>query len=354
MVRGAQGGHVKRTGHHHVARWLAGLVGVTLLAAITAGIWGYTRYQAFCQAPLAVAPGGSVLEVRRGDTIRQVIDRLAAEGITDDGWPWRVLNKAQPVTIHAGEFLLPPGVTPPALLQRLSSGEVIQHRFTIVEGWRYRDLVAALQAVPRLAVDAHRLEDAVVMAEIGSHETHPEGWFLPETYAWVAGDTALDLLKRAHQAMQAALAAEWSDRDPDIPLDSPYELLTLASIVEKETAVDSERAEIAGVFIRRLQQRWRLETDPTVIYGLGESFDGDIRYRDLRTDTPYNTYTRHGLPPTPIALPGRDALAATARPAEGTAMFFVADGQGGHAFSDTLEEHNRAVRAYLDRQSGGD
>ncbi len=341
------------TRRNPIMKGLGIAVAVLLLVAAIAGGLFYSGYRSFLETPLNAAPGGTVIEVQRGETTREVINRLATMGLTGNGWQWRVLNRLQPVTIQAGEFLVPPGTTPPQLLERFASGQVIQHRFTIVEGWRYRDLAEALQAMPRLAVDAHLLDPANVMAEIGSEETHPEGWFLPETYAWVAGDTALDLLGRAHAAMRAALAAEWSDRDPDVPLKTPYELLTLASIVEKETAVDGERAEVAGVFVRRLNQRWRLETDPTVIYGLGESFDGDIRYRDLRADTPYNTYTRYGLPPTPIALPGRDSLAATARPADGTAMFFVADGRGGHVFSDTLEAHNRAVRAFLDQQQNG-
>jgi UPF0755 protein len=173
---------------------------------------------------------------------------------------------------------------------------------------------------------------------------------LPETYQFVRGDSDLDLLRRAHRAMQTALDAAWETRDPELPLNTAYELLNLASIVEKESSVESERAAIAGVFVRRLREGWRLETDPTVIYGLAERFDGDLRRRDLQADSPYNTYTRRGLPPTPIALPGISALAAAAHPAPGTAMFFVASGQGGHVFSDTLEEHNKAVREMLRRR----
>ncbi|KAA9132009.1 endolytic transglycosylase MltG [Marinihelvus fidelis] len=340
------------------SRWSAGRVVVVallslvvLLAGVAAFGWG--QYRAFLDRPLDVPAAGLVLEVQRGDHLGRVVEYLETQGATRNDWRWRLLARLQPATIQAGEFMVPAGTRPLDLVQRLESGEVIQHRFTIVEGWRYRDLAKALLAEPRLAVDPALLAEDAVMATIGAEEAHPEGWFLPETYAWVAGDTAIDLLRRAHGAMRDALAAEWSDRDPDAPLDSAYELLILASIVEKETAVASERAEVAGVFARRLSARWRLETDPTVIYGLGDQFDGDIRYRDLRADTPYNTYTRYGLPPTPIALPGRKALAATARPAAGTAMFFVADGRGGHVFSDTLEEHNRAVRAYLDQTRDG-
>jgi UPF0755 protein len=178
---------------------------------------------------------------------------------------------------------------------------------------------------------------------------HPEGWFLPETYQFTRGDSDQDILIRAHAAMQQALEEAWDSRDDDLPIDSPYELLILASIIEKETSLEEERPLIAGVFVRRLNKGMRLQTDPTVIYGLGDSFDGDIRRRDLQTDTAYNTYTRKGLPPTPIAMPGRQALAAAASPAPGEALFFVADGNGGHTFSVTLEEHQRAVKKLIER-----
>ena len=176
---------------------------------------------------------------------------------------------------------------------------------------------------------------------------HPEGWFLPETYQFTRGDSDRDILVRAHASMQQALAEAWNQRDDDLPLESPYELLILASIIEKETSLDEERAQVAGVFTRRLKKRMRLQTDPTVIYGMGESFDGDIRRRDLKADTPYNTYTRHGLPPTPIAMPGKASLLAAARPAAGEVLFFVADGKGGHTFSATLEEHQAAVNKLI-------
>jgi UPF0755 protein len=188
-----------------------------------------------------------------------------------------------------------------------------------------------------------------VAREIAGAE-NPEGWFLPETYQFVRGYTAADLLKRAYQDMQAVLSRAWESRADGLPLQSPYELLILASIIERETAVDSERDEISGVFVRRLQSGMRLQTDPTVIYGLGEAYDGNIRKVDLQTDTAYNTYTRHGLPPTPIALPGVASLQAAARPKEGTSLYFVANGQGGHTFSDTLEDHQEAVNVMLGRK----
>jgi UPF0755 protein len=329
------------------------LLAVGVLLAL--GVVGGQRYQEFLASPLDVPAGTDhfELEVRPGDPVRSVLERLEARGITRNDWRWRLLLWREPVTIQAGEYAIVAGTGPRELLEQLARGSVIQYRFTIVEGWNWRQLRAELLADERLAVDPERLATDAVMAEIGSDESYPEGWFLPETYAFTSTDDAIDVLARAHAAMQAVLADAWAERLADLPIDSPYELLTLASIVEKESAVAAERPQIAGVFVRRLQQGWRLETDPTVIYGLGERYDGDIRTRDLREDTPYNTYVIRGLPPTPIAMPGGDALRATARPADGTAMFFVADGQGGHVFSETLAEHNRAVQDLLRRQRTG-
>jgi UPF0755 protein len=214
-----------------------------------------------------------------------------------------------------------------------------------VEGWTFKQFVAALEANPVLI---HQIDLAdndsrdSVAAFLGLE--HPEGWFLPETYQFTRGDSDRDILARSHAAMVQALDEAWSFRDDELPIDSPYELLILASIIEKETALDAERPLVAGVFVRRLKKGMRLQTDPTVIYGMGDAFDGDIRRRDLQTDTAYNTYTRSGLPPTPIAMPGWKSLAAAARPANGEALYFVADGKGGHTFSATLEDHQQAVK----------
>ncbi len=336
--------------NHRVLRVVGVLSLVTAgLLAAGAGV-AWHRYQAFLDAPLDIPRDGLVLRVQPGDPVLGVVDRLDRLGTTRNDWRWRLLLNRHPVTIQTGEYAIPAGATPASLLDLLERGDVIQYRFTIVEGWNWRQLRTALLADERLAVPAERLADDVVMQAVGGGAEHPEGWFLPETYAFTADDDALDVLARAHDAMQAALDAAWNDRRDDLPLDSPYELLTLASIIEKESSVAAERPEIAGVFVRRLQQNWRLETDPTVIYGLGERYDGDIRSRDLREDTPWNTYVHRGLPPTPIAMPGVPSLEAAARPADGTTMFFVADGKGGHVFSETLEEHNRAVRELVRRQ----
>ncbi len=334
---------------HPFRRWIT--VGLALvLLTVLAAAWAWRDYQQFLLTPALGGDHPVELRVRRGDSVRGVLQRLAQRGVITNDWRWRLHLWLHPVTIQAGEYRLPIAATPARLLEALSSGAVIQYRFTLVEGWSWVQLRAALQAEERLQVAATRLQTETVMEEIGSEHAHPEGWFLPETYAYTAGDDALDLLRRAHAAMQSVLADAWDQRAPDLPLDTPYQLLTLASIVEKESALHAERPEIAGVFVRRLQQNWRLETDPTVIYGLGERYDGDIRSRDLREDTPWNTYVHRGLPPTPIAMPGASAVRAAATPAQGTAMFFVADGRGGHVFSDTLEAHNRAVQDLLRRQ----
>ena len=317
-----------------------------LLALVMVGLAIGQQYRHFLESPLDI-PADYVLEVPRGASMLAVLSSLEAAGITRSHWHWRLYNRLNPAVIQAGEYQLEPGMRPSELVDMLASGRVISHAFTIVEGWTFNRLKQALAENEILERRLSSLgSDEKLMVSLGQGGMRPEGWFLPETYYFVRGDSDLDILQRAHEAMQEALVSAWEARS-DVPLASPYELLILASIVEKETAVPQERSKIAGVFVRRLLQGWRLETDPTVIYGLGDSYDGDIKKRDLRTDTPYNTYTRHGLPPTPIALPGKDALQATARPAAGSAMFFVADGSGGHAFSETLDEHNAAVRKML-------
>ena len=264
---------------------------------------------------------------------------------------WRLLARQLDADgrLQVGEYALAPGATPQSLLLAMRDGKVVRRNFTIVEGWNIRDVRAALAKVDGLEHDSKGLDDAALMKALGHPGQHPEGRFLPETYAWVKGDTDLDLLKRAHKALQAALDEAWAARAEDLPLKNANEALTLASIVEKETGIAEERPAIAGVFVRRLQIGMRLQTDPTVIYGIGSSYDGNIRRQHLTTDTPYNTYTRKGLTPTPIAMPGAEALRAAVNPADGDALYFVAvgDGSGRHIFSATLAEHNAAVARYL-------
>jgi UPF0755 protein len=326
------------------------LAAVLALVLAAAGAGLYHQYREFTVRPLSGGAADTLL-VPRGSTVRSVLTELERRGLTRVDWRWRLFTRLHPTTIRAGEYALTPGLRPADLLRLLASGKVITYRFTIIEGWTFAQLKAGLRQDPVLLQTLADLGgDEALMATLGSPRMHPEGLFLPETYQFVRGDSDLDILQRAHRAMQEALANAWERRSGDHPLSNEYELLILASIVEKETSLASERADIAGVFVRRLQRGWRLETDPTVIYGLGNAFDGDIRTRDLRTDNPYNTYTRHGLPPTPIALPGMPAISATARPAEGETMFFVADGTGGHVFSVTLDQHNEAVRKMLNRK----
>ncbi len=253
--------------------------------------------------------------------------------------------------IKAGEYLLETGMTAEDLLRTLVQGNVLMRGFTIVEGWTISELLAALATVDELEQDISQDTQSAktLMARFGQAGLHAEGQFLPETYYFVRGERVSDILSRAHDELQEQLEEAWQERDSGLPFDTPYEALVLASIVEKETALVTERPVIAGVFVRRLQHRMRLQTDPTVIYGLGSNFDGNLTRRHLDTDTPYNTYTRGGLPPTPIALPGVDAIAAVMHPEPGDALYFVATGagDGSHQFSATLEEHNQAVQDYL-------
>ncbi len=319
------------------------LILLLLAAAGTVGIW--QQYRQFLQTPLNIKTPGLVFNVQAGSNIRSVITKLEQQGATRMDWRWRLLNRLEHTTIRTGEFQLEPGVLPLQLLNLLASGKVISYRFTIVEGWSIKELLAALGKNPVLQ---HTLETVAELKAVeGIPDTNPEGRFLPETYSFVRGDSDLQILRRAYKDMSDALSRVWLGRDMGLPYETQDELLIMASIIEKETSLASERPDIAGVFVRRLLKHWRLETDPTVIYGMGESYQGNIRRQDLKKDTPYNTYTRHGLPPTPIALPGLAALQAAAHPAAGEAMFFVANGQGGHTFSSTLEAHNRAVRTLI-------
>lgn len=292
-----------------------------------------------------------------GATLRAVLADLEGKG---------VLHRAPAVelalrvrggmrSIRAGEYQILPHASPREILEQLATGRVILEQLTIVEGWTFADMRRALEAHPGLRATQRGRSDDEVMAMLGHRGEHPEGRFQPDTYRFAAGTSDRAILALAYDAMAKDLAAQWPDRAPDLPLRSPYEALILASIVEKETGLAAERPRIAGVFLERLRRGMRLQSDPTVIYGLGDRYDGDIRSRDLVTDTPYNTYTRTGLPPTPIALPGRDALRAVLRPQLMGELYFVATGagDGSHHFSRSLEEHNAAVRRYLARLRAG-
>ncbi len=327
--------------------WIKLLSGVLVVTGLGAG-WAILAFQQFRQAALPVGVAGLEIEIPEGASLGRVTSDLHRRGVLPQPVFFKILARLTGTSrkIQAGEYRLTPGTTPDSLLDMLASGKVIQYPFTIIEGWNFRQLVAALAEAPKIN---HRLQgktQAQIVTELGIVERHPEGLFLPDTYHYTAGTTDVELLLRAKRAMDELLAREWPRRDQSLPLKSPYEALILASIVEKETAVPDERRRIAGVFIRRLQKRMRLQTDPTVIYGMGEAYQGNIRRKDLSTPTPYNTYVIKGLPPTPIAMPGAEAIRAVLHPAPGKELYFVARGDGSHHFSETLSEHNRAVRQF--------
>ncbi len=329
-------------------RWLGVLTVVGVVAAVAAFIVWQRMTEEMLTRPLPVAAGDALI-VPEGTSFREFTGLLAARDLLEHPILLLALARVDDDTgrLLAGEYRLAPDMTLRDLLDNVASGEVIQHRFTIVEGWSFADLRQALARYPVIEHDPKNPSDSELMAAIGHPGQHPEGRFLPETYRFPRGVTDISFLRRAHDAMTRVLEQAWEERAGNTPVSTPYEALILASIIEKETGAKGERRRIAGVFARRLDVGMRLQTDPTVIYGMGEAYDGRIRTKDLRTDTPYNTYTRHGLPPTPIAMPGRAAITAALSPQPGSALYFVSRGDGTHQFSDSLEEHNRAVRKYI-------
>lgn len=310
--------------------------------------WGWRQLN----EPLTLPSDGMLFEIERGAALSTVTRRLAATGVLNHPrlLDWYARLRGTATGIQAGEYRLAAGLTGIGLLEKLGRGDVFLHQFTIIEGWRFTEMLERLRLHP--AISATDVTGAEIMAGLGQPDLHPEGQFLPDTYSFPRGTFDQELLSWAHQALQSALADSWNDRQDDIAISDPYQGLVLASIIEKETALDSERGLISGVFHERLRRRMRLQTDPTVIYGVGEAFTGDLTRAQLDTDTPYNTYTRAGLPPTPIALPGVASIRAAFSPVNSGALYFVATGEpdGSHVFSNTLEEHNSAVRRYLDRQ----
>jgi UPF0755 protein len=301
-------------------------------------------------APLPIAQP-QVLDVPRGATLNGLLRDLQQRGLLRSArqrlylsWYARLSGQAG---LKAGEYPLTPGMRARDLTALLASGRVVLHELTLVEGWTFAQAMDAVRghaAIARTLPTEGTLQ--ALMQALGAPGQHPEGRFYPDTYRFARGTTDVEFLRRAWRTMQRVLAEEWAARAPDLPYATPEEALIMASIVERETGKVDERTEIAGVFVRRLQLRMRLQTDPTVIYGLGEAFDGNLRKRDLLADWPYNTYTRRGLPPTPISLPGRAALRAALHPAPGKTLYFVARGDGSHQFSDTFADHEAAVRKY--------
>jgi len=325
---------------------------VAVLFLITCLVTGWFVLQLFSfkNSPINLDQE-QVFVIAPGSSLNKIAHAMQAEGLIEQPRYLTLLGRwyGHAAKLKVGEFLLMPGMTPLQVLDKIVAGDVLQYSLTVVEGWSFKQMLKAINGHEKLKHDLKDLSPEQIMDKLGKPGEHPEGRFLPETYHFNLGMTDLDFLKRAYEAMESRLQQEWQMREEGLPYQSAYEALIMASIIEKETAVPAERAEIAGVFVRRLQKRMRLQTDPTVIYGIGDSYDGNIRRRDLRRDTPYNTYTRHGLTPTPIALPGADAIHAALHPAKGDSLYFVAMGEGGngrHYFSSSLEEHINAVRKY--------
>ena len=321
---------------------------ISVLLVLIVGIWLLVDVNNFRQSPLNIAEQGVRYEIKSGDTLTSIARDLQKQQILDKPRYLKLLAKVRGTAnnIKIGEYMFKQGTTPEQLLKQIVKGETIQYSATIVEGLNFREMMEMLQQNEHLEHTLKGQKPAAIMALIGKPGEHPEGRFLPDTYHFPRGTTDVDFLNRAYDAMETVLNEEWEKRQEGLPLKTPYEALILASIVEKETAVPSERNAIAGVFIRRLVKGMRLQTDPTVIYGIGEKFDGNIRKKDLLTDTPYNTYRRRGLTPTPIAMPGVEAIKAALHPADGDALYFVSRGDGSHEFSSTLDQHNNAVIKY--------
>ncbi len=286
--------------------------------------------------------------VKRGLSLKHFAADLHRDGVLPNRYSiiWLAYLRGQHRQLKAGEYRFESGISQRQLLDMVVAGNSIKYTLLIPEGWNFYEVMRRLNATEKLDHSLKDLKPEAIMARLGYADMHPEGRFFPDTYQYSAGTSDVTVLKNAFERMESNLNKQWQDRDPDLPYDTAYKALIMASIVEKETAVATERAEIAGVFVNRLRKGMRLQTDPTVIYGIGSKFDGNIRRRDLRRDTPYNTYTRKGLPPTPIAMPGGDAIFAALHPAKTKNLYFVSRGDGSHKFSATYKEHNQAVKKY--------
>ena len=324
------------------------LIGILLILISFASAWLIMDYRTFAETPLKVSDPGLHYNVPAGASLTHIAKDLADRGIINKPnlliWMGRLQGKSN--KLKAGEYNIAPGTTPEMFLDTLIGGKVVQYAITFIEGWTFKQLREHLSQNPDIVQTIQGLTDEEVMNRIGLPGRNPEGLFLPETYHFVRGTTDIEILKRANRSLEDLVNREWQDRAPDLPYKSEYESLIMASIIEKETGKPEERDEIAGVFVRRLKKHMRLQTDPTVIYGLGDEYDGNLRRRDLQTQNPYNTYMHKGLPPTPIAMPGKAAILAALHPSKGKSLYFVSRGDGSHHFSDTLEAHNKAVIKY--------
>lgn len=326
------------------------LLSLVFLAGI--GLCGWLAW--FAASPLRLAASPQEFNIPQGLTLKAASAQMAQAGLGFAPWQFSLLGRllGRAGDIKAGSYEVAQGITPLQLLDKLTRGDVTQAEVVFVEGKTFRQLRAELDRHPDLRHDSAGLSDRDVLARIGAAESHPEGLFFPDTYLFAKQSSDLRVLMRAYRAMQARLAAEWEKRDPAVPYASAYEGLIMASIVEKETGQPADRAKVASVFSNRLKKGMLLQTDPSVIYGMGENFDGNIRKQDLTTDTPYNTYTRAGLPPTPIAMPGLASIQAALHPPASELYYFVARGDGSSEFTRNLDEHNRAVAKYQKRRGG--
>lgn len=313
-------------------------------AAITVAGWFYF----YANNPLPLPQKPFEFTVKQGSSLRSLSRQLSDTGLLPEAQSFWLLGRTmdQATGIQAGTYRLTESITPLALLKKLNDGDVVNMGLTFVEGITFAEMRAQLESAKELKITLKGLSNNDVLKKIGAAESNPEGLFFPDTYRFSAGTTDLELLKKSYRMMQQKLALAWQQRDTGLPYKVPYDALIMASIIEKETGKAEERPLIGSVFTNRLKIPMRLQTDPTVIYGMGQRFDGNIRRRDLTTDTPYNTYTRDGLPPTPIAMPGWGALLAAVKPAQSDKLYFVAKGDGSHFFSRSLDEHNRAVAKY--------
>ncbi|CAM3977658.1 endolytic transglycosylase MltG [Roseateles saccharophilus] len=326
-------------------KWLLrAVLALLLMAALAAGaVWQWLR------SPLDLAAPSVELSIESGTNPAEVARAWVAAGVQADArWLYQWFKwSGQAKQIRAGSYEVHAGITPRALLDKMVRGDQVLEQLRLIEGWNWRQVRAAMAAAPNLKPRTAQMGDAEIMAALGEPGAAPEGRFFPDTYAYSRGVSDLTVLRRAHEAMKRRLAAAWGQRASGLPLKNVDEALVLASIVEKETGAASDRSKVAAVFMNRLRVGMPLQTDPTVIYGLGEAYDGNLHKRDLTTDTPYNTYTRAGLPPTPIAMPGAASLQAALNPAAVKSLYFVSRGDGSSEFSDDLSAHNRAVNKYI-------
>ncbi len=320
------------------------LLGVALAGAGLASAW--LAYYAHDELELGPTP--LQFSIQSGSSLRSATQQMSQAGVLPSPGPFEILARAlgKAGSIKAGNYEVAPPLTPYLLLQKVTQGDVKLIAVTFVEGWTFRQMRQVLDEHPAVKHETAGISDTDILARLAIKETRPEGWFFPDTYHFGHGTSDLAILRRAYRLMQAHLYEQWEKRAQGLPLATPYEALILASIVEKETGSAEDRTLVAAVFVNRLRKGMILQADPTVIYGMGEKFDGNIRKRDLTADTPYNTYTRTGLPPTPIAMPGLAALTATLNPADSDVLYFVSRGDGSSYFSRTLAEHERAVTKY--------